>query len=319
MPSENVHFFSGENEYALEKAVLHWKKAFTEKYGPENFTEIIGKDVQFSGLLDAVASMPFIAEKRLVLLRGVPRIEKDDVQVFLSSIHPQTIVLIADPKPDKRLGATKELLSHSQTKDFPLLTGIALFTWAIEILKAEGSNMDRTVFDRLVSIAGTDQWTLEAELRKLSAFSGVSIRSEHVDLLAVPSGEQVVWRLTDLIGSGKAEEALRFLQAQIERGEDIYGLWVIILSMIKNLTLVWSALQDGIRDERSIASAFGMHFLSVRGLLSLAKKLTKERVTDLVRFAADADIALKTGGYHYSADHQQEIISLTERLILKCR
>ncbi len=319
MPEATLHLFTGENAYALEKEVLRWKKAFCEKHGPENFLEISGKDASLSGLLDAVSSMPFIAEKRLVLIRGIPRIEREEFVSVAEAIHPQTLVVIADPKPDKRLGVTKEIAALAQHKDFGSLSPAELYAWAKGVVSAEGASIERPVFDRLLTITGSDQWTLESELRKLSAFANGAITVSHVERLAVPSGEQVIWRLTDLVGNRKPDEALHFLRGQLERGEDPYGLWVILLNMIKNLTLVWSGIDGGLRDERTIASAFGLHFLAVRGLLPLARSMDSAKMNDLVTWASEADIALKSGGYHYTAEHQGEVVALAERAILKCR
>lgn len=319
MADAQIHLFTGENAYGLEKEVLRWKKGFCEKHGPENFLEISGKDTSVSDLLDAVSAMPFIAEKRLVLVRGMPRIEREEFASVAEAVHPQTILVIADPKPDKRLGVTKEVAALSEGKDFPLPSPSDLFAWARALVTAEGASIERQAFDRLITITGSDQWVLESELKKLSAFAAGPITVSHVERIAVPSGEQVIWRLTDLVGSRKADEALGFLHGQLERGEDPYGLWVILLNMIKNLALVWSAMDAGLKDERSISSAFGMHFLSVRGLLPLARALNSERINELVGWASDADIALKSGGYHYSSEHQGELVALAERAILKCR
>ena len=170
----------------------------------------------------------------------------------------------------------------------------------------------------LLDVLGDDQWILSSELLKLCLYaSSREITHEDIDLLAVPSGSQVIWTLTDLIGSGRQVDAVRFLKRRLERGEDAYGFWIILLNMVKNLVLVWSALQERKSDERSIASATGLHFLAVRGLLSLARSLDGERMRALVDFAVQTDRALKTGGLHFSADHPHEIIAVTEQLILQ--
>lgn len=319
MSAGQFHFFTGENDYALERELQRWKQGFFAKHGAENFLELHGKDVSSADLLDAVSVMPFIAEKRLVLLRGLPRIEREDLRSVADAIHPQTVFVIADAKPDKRLGVTKEVLELAELKEFASLSPRDLASWAASVVSGEGASMGTEAWNRLVSVCGTDQWVLDSELKKLAAFSGGEISAADVDELAVPSGDQVIWRLTDLVGGRKADEALRFLRARIERGEDPYGLWVILLNMVKNTALVWSALESGVRDERSIASAFGLHFLAVRGLLPLARSLDRQKVQDLVDFASGADLALKTGGYHYTSEHQEEVIALSERAILFCR
>jgi len=315
---ENLFFFTGENTYALTRELLRWKQSFREKYGDENLLSIQGKTATLSELLDAVETMPFIAEKRLVILEGIPKIEREQFERFQSSIHPQTIVAIVDSKPDKRLGVVKDVERTAQTKRFPILKPAELIEWMKAQAKAEESSIDFPAAKALLDIVGEDQWTLEAELKKLALFAQGEIKETHVEALAVPSGSQVLWRLTDLIGNRQTNEALAFLRHRLDRGEDPYGIWTILLNMVKNLALVAAAQEAGHRDERSIATEVGLHFLAVRGVLSLARALPRERIRTLVDWVADADIQLKSGGYHYSAEHPEEVIALAERMVLSC-
>jgi DNA polymerase III delta subunit len=318
MSTGQFHFFTGENIFALEQELLRWKKAFFVKHGQENYLELQARDTTLSDLLDAVSVMPFIAERRLVVLRGLPRIEKEDVKTLKESIHEQTVFVIAESKPDKRLSVTKTITTLAEKLEFKPLTPRNIQVWGRGVVQSCGATIGSSAWSRLIEIVGTDQWLLHSELRKISAYAKGEITEKHVEELAVPSGEQIIWQLTDLIGSRKPKEALTFLHARIERGEDPYGLWSVLLNMLKNLVLVWSALESGVRDERSISSAFSLHILSVRSLLPLVKSLKRDQVLELVRFASEADVALKTGGHQYGAGHYEEVIALAERAILYC-
>ena len=319
MDTAAMYYFTGENAFALEHELMRWKHNFIEKHGIENILVLKGKDCTVSDILDAVSTMPFIAERRLVIMEGIPKIDKEDFQIITESIHPQTVLVIAEAKPDKRLGIVKEIEKACEAKKFDALPPAALAAWIRSHAQSLGSSIRPDAVTLLLSIVGDDQWTLDSEIRKISAYAGDEIASEHVEALAVPSGSQVVWRLTDLIGSRKSEEAIAFLCHRLERGEDVYGLWVILLNMIKNLGLVSAALQAGLRDERAISGGTGIHFFVVRGLLPLAKSMQPLSVRFLVDWAAESDIQLKTGGFRYSAEHPGEVIALAERAILLCR
>lgn len=319
MATHELYFFTGENEYALERELSRWKKAFAGKHGDENLLTLVGKDTTLSEILDAVSVLPFIAEKRLVLIRGLPKIDRDEFKSLVENIHPQTIVVFAEAEPDKRLGIVKELMTTCQVKQFAPLSPRELSNWIAETARQNGSFMTPQATTLLLDIVGSNQWMLESEILKLSAYAaGREIVPKDVMTLAVPAGEQVVWRLTDLIGNRKISEAMEFLKYSTERGEDPYALWVILLSMVKNVALVWAGLNEGLRDERSISSAFGIHFLQVRGLLPLARSLDKERLHSLVNWAAEADLAMKTGGHSFTAERPQELLALTERMMLMC-
>lgn len=316
MASSNFLLFTGENAYALGAELKRWKNAFAEKHGQENMLSLSAKDCSVSDLLDALSVMPFVAEKRLVILEGIPKIEKDDMVRILAEMHPQTVFVIVEAKPDKRLGVVKEIERSAEIKSFGKPSHVELVSWVKQSLASHGSTIAPDALQALFSIVGDDQWTLRTELEKLSSGSDEEITVGDVERLCVPSGSQVIWKFTELLGSKKPKEALAFCSASVSRGEDPYGFWVILLAMIKNLTSVFAAVEAGTNDERSIASSTGLHFLAVRGLLPLARSMDQARIRSLVDWAADADIQLKTGGYRYSAERPDEVIALTERAIL---
>jgi DNA polymerase-3 subunit delta len=315
----NFFFFTGENEYAVSREIMRWKEAFVAKHGMENLLLFDGGSLKLSDLLDAVETLPFIAEKRLVIVDGVPKFDRHEMEMLPGRIHPQTVAVIMDPSPDKRLSAVKALEKVAEVKRFPLLRRPELMMWLRTEIAQEGGSISQGAILALLDTVGEDQRVLSNELRKLILFvAGREITESDVETLSVPSGTQVIWKLTDLIGSGRATEALLFLKNRLERGEDPYGMWVILLNMVKNLVLVQAAIKEGITTERSIGEAFGVHPFSIRGILPLARILSHEKVCDLLQWVTDADIRLKSGGYHYSADRPQELVALTERVILAC-
>lgn len=316
---EQLHLFSGENDYALRQELKRWKKSFAEKHGPENLVTFTTKEFSMPDLLDATATMPFIAERRLVVVEGIPKISKEELQSILSSMHPQVILVFVEPTPDKRLGVTKELLGSATQHAFPPLNIGELKAWIKKQSSDHKRKIDNDAIERLILIVGSDQQVVDTELKKLFLYSTEAISIDDVDALAVPSGSQVIWRLTDLLGSGKAEEALSFVRHSLDRGEDPYALWAILLNMLKNLTLVFAALQSGIRSDKDIAAAAGIHFFAVRGLRPLASSLSEEQLRTLVDFALTSDMALKTGGYRYTSERPEELTALLERTILTCK
>lgn len=314
---ENLHLFTGLNDFALRSDLLRWKKNFAVKHGAENLVTF-PLSVPLSDLLDATATMPFIAEKRLVIIEGLPKISKEEFALLLEGMHPAVLLLLIDPKPDKRLALVKEVRKVATVHEFAPLSPSELRTWMNALLKQRQATITPDAVSLLLQIVGTDQGMLDQELSKLALYGAGAIEKKHVEEVAVPSGSEIMWRLTDLLGSGKTDEALAFVHSAVDRGEDIYGLWSIVLNMLKNLVFVWTALKDGRSDDFSIASAWGLPPMAVRGLKPLARSVSEEKLRALIAFATESDIALKTGGYRYSAEHPEEVIALLEKTILSC-
>ncbi len=318
MKVEGTYFFVGENSFQLHRDVRRWKEQFIAKHGPENLLQIEGKSQTVSSLSDAIGVMPFIAEKRLVVCEGLPKFVKGQLQDVLGELHPATILLFVESAPDKRLSTYKEAMELVQeVREFPELKGAKLQKWLEQEARVVGVILKTDIAKQLFDLVGDDQWMLLTELRKLALMGGGQITSELLESAVIPSGEQVVWKLTDLIGGAKSMEALQFLRRRLERGDDVYGMWVLLLSMVKNLSLVWSARAQGVPDQ-AIASHTGLHFLVVRSLLPLACTMNESQMYALVRQSMVADIALKTGGLKYKAEKPEEVIAVAEQLILSC-
>ena len=278
-----IFFFTGENTYALSQEKNRWAREFRTKHGPENYIRLEPTGLTFRMFLDEIAAAPFIAEKRLIVVEGTPKFSKEEAVLIPDHLHPSCVLLIADPTPDKRLSAVKELQKISTLKKFPMLDARSLASWIDQEAKRLGTGIAVDARTLLTEIVGEDQEMLASELAKLSlAATGRSITKEDVEEVAVPSGDRDVFILTNLIAAGKAKEALRFATGLLERGTTAQSLWGILLWMLENLTLVTAAVQAQERNPANIASRLGVPFPSVRTLLPLASKVDLPRLKELI-------------------------------------
>lgn len=316
-PPVNIFFFTGDNAYGLQMELKRWKDSFADKHGSENISVLDGTKQTVSELLDATVTMPFLSEKRLVIVQGLPKYSKQEIKNIIEQVHPQTILVFAESGADKRLTSYKELKDTVDTKLFDALPKAKLIAWMQTFAQERGATLARETADAILSLAGDDQWMLAMEISKLATFANGTITPQMVDTLVLPSGSQVVWKLSDLLGSKRIGDALQYYRLCLERGEDAYGLWAILLSAVRNIIAIWAAVNDGKKD-REIAEAAGVHPFSARGLMPLARSLTREQVRLLANIAADSDIALKSGGYRYTVEQPDEVIAVTERMMLAC-
>lgn len=311
----NLFLFTGENAYGVRQERGRWIEEFARKHGQENLLRLQGKEVTLRSLLDEVSVMPFLAERRLVVVDGVPRFEKEEVALLEPNLHLQTILLFVDPSPDKRLGGVKALLEVAEVKTFELLEGKSLQQWAMRLAASLGTSLEPSAYAALVAEVGEDQNFLEQEIMKLGAFAGSrSITKADVEHLTVPVLDGVVWKITDLLSAGKREDALRYARRILARGGDAYGVWAILLNMLRNVTAIASALQEGPVD----AKALGIHPFAARSLTPYARRAGVAKLKPFVGRVVEDDIALKTGGYRSTDEWPQEILALVDRFIMTC-
>lgn len=308
---------TGENLYALRIERKRWIDEFSKKHGADNIVRMDGKGLTVRELLDEVGVMPFLSERRLVIVDGVPKATKEEIQALETSIHPATVLLFVDAAPDKRLGGIKQLIAVASSKTFSSVRGPKLVQWLVTEGQKLGLSFGVGAAESLIEQLGDDQDALVTELEKfcLALPSGI-VTKEEIEEHTIPTDEGVVWTMTDCISAGRKKEALSYAKRLLERGSDAYGLWAILLSMLKNLVLVRAAIDDGLTSPRDIAERTGVHPFALRALQPYAQRCSLSALTETVTWAVEADVQLKTGGYRATDEAPQELHALIERFLL---
>lgn len=314
----NIFLFTGENGFALRTEKRRWTDEFVAKHGQENALLIDGSHISLRSLLDEVTASPFISGKRLVVIQGVPRLSKEEMQVLLQSVHPDCILLFCDPAPDKRLGGLKHLLSVATVKEFTPARGKQLLDWMQRESAQQGSVLEGAAATELLGIVGENQDMLSQELRKLALGGAGPITPARVALLAVPSGEQEIWQLTTLLTRGDLPGALRYSRSLLKSGEDPYSLWNVLLWLVRCLTSVTLSVAEGERNPAKIASTAGVPFPTARMLVPMAEGIRLSQLRPFLAWAVAADRDLKTGGYKSTGEASQELVALIDELIVRC-
>lgn len=308
---------TGENLYALRLEKKRWIDEFSKKYGPDNIVRAEGKGMTVRELMDEVGVMPFLSEKRLVVVDGVPKATKEEMQALENAIHPSTILLFVDPAPDKRLGGVKQLMEIAATKSFAPVRGPKLMQWIASEAARLGVSFERGAAESMVERLGDDQEALSTELEKFAiGIQGRPVTIDDVDAHTIPTDEGVVWTMTDLISAGKRKEAMAYTRRLLERGSDGYGLWAILLSMLKNVVAVRAALDEGLSG-KDIAERTGVHPFALRSVQPYAAKCSSGELSRAVAWAVEADVRLKTGGYRATDDAPQELHALIDRFLFE--
>lgn len=328
---ENVFLFTGENGFTLEEELHRWIREFKERHGEENFTRLAARGLSASAFLNEVATAPFIAERRLVVIDDVPSFASSDeppkgkgakskagMGALLAQVHPQVVVLFVAPKPDRRLSATKELLELATVKTFAPLTGDALLKWVQEAFRTAGTDTEKSIPGLLIRKTGEDQRALAQEIRKLALFAGRrTVTPDDLELLVFPSAEQTVWHLLDLLGEGRSEEAVLFCRDLLRSGESAQSIWNIFLWIVSSLVAVTAAVKEGTTGIQEIMQSTGVKFGAARSLLPLARACRLEPLKALLLRVTDADLSLKTGSWKAGADGEEELIALLDRSLLQ--
>ena len=294
---------------------------FREKHGSENLAEFDGKKTTYRELRDEVTVAPFIAEKRLIVVEGIPKGKKGDVESVVSDMHPDVVLLFtfnADiGKRAKFTVVQKELKGCAECKEFPVLTAQQLKQWIETFLADLGGSASEEARHLLLEMIGEDQQLLAQELRKIALFAhGRQIESEDVRKMVACSAEREVWKLMDFLGDGRTEDALQYVRELMDRGFSPQALWNTFLWMTSLLVQVVAYVEEGETNPWTIAGELRVNGSGVRAILPSARKMDRQFLQKILDQALTADRGLKTGVYKATNEAPQELLALIDRSIL---
>ncbi|MBY0227694.1 MAG: DNA polymerase III subunit delta [Gemmataceae bacterium] len=188
-----------------------------------------GAKAAWAAVSDDLHTLPMLSPRRVVSVSGADpfvtreraRLEKlfaeragmkEPTGVLVLDVNLwQATTKLAKATPDAWLVACKTPATHSLPK------------WAVDWCQARhGKALAANAAKLLVDLVGPRMGQLDMELEKLAVHAGDAARIElrEVDQLVGSSREEKTWEVFDLIGAGKAGEALAYLRRLFDQGEE---------------------------------------------------------------------------------------------------
>ena len=296
----SVLLFEGE-EQVLRDAALARLRATLLPAGLEDLNETRLEAPETDALIAAVETVPFMADRRLVIVRDHPalvgRAEGDSrLAEYLPSVPP-TAVLLFDCvlKPDGRKKLYGVIKKLGGVVTFARMTDRELTGFVTQSFRQQGKNCDERTAEYLIFTCGTETTRLQTEIAKIASLhAGDAVSPEDVRALATPSSESTVFQMVDAVISGQKNRAFSLLRSRLLAGEDRVGLLAMLLRQYRLLQHI-KIMKYEKRSDAEIRSALGLPDYPARQLIAQANGCTGSQVKKGVRICLDTDYAIKSG------------------------
>lgn len=299
-----------------------------------NTAELSGGQVSPAAIRGEAMLMPFLAPRRLVIVRGyLEQLDKrmgqsksTDSAVYaeaatllasLADIPDTADLIFVDSGVDRRRGLWKGFTLSDRSGGQPqkvaglealIKTGVvqseelatpdpkrALPGWVQQRARARHIAIGGDAVAVLVDFVGPNLRQLDNELEKLALYAlGRPITVQDVRAMVSDASEELIWNLTDGLGQRNGRNAMHALRELRRNEESPIGLLSSIARQYRLLIMVKSAMQDG-GDENSIAQRLGEKPYPVRKAMQLAPRYTFAELEAVMAALLAADMAMKTG------------------------
>jgi DNA polymerase-3 subunit delta len=312
-----LHIFIGEDDFSIRQALGEIKKTIGDATAlMTNTTVLDGRQVTPEALANACETVPFLAEKRLVIVEGLlesfepagrtvkrkaPRQagQAEEYRLFadvMKKLPPFTELVVLGGRVNQRHPLLRELAASARVVQFPLLKGAQLVQWVERRVAGAGGSITPSALSLLVRLVGNDLWTMSGEVAKLIQYAG-GRRIEEADVKSVVSSAQEasVFAMVDAILEFRAGAAQGLLQQLFRQGNAPAQLLAMLARQVRIIFLV-KEMRDRGRSRGEIQSALGLNsdFL-LRKAWEQADKYSLARLKDVFHKLLEADMAIKTG------------------------
>jgi DNA polymerase-3 subunit delta len=312
-----LHVFIGADDYSIRQALGEIKKGIGDATAlMTNTTVLEGKQVTVEQLRAACETMPFLAEKRLVIVEGLlerfearpkngkkkaarPPGQPEEYLALagaMKDLPPFTELVVIGGVINERNPLLQELGAFTKIRPFPLPGRPQLGRWVESRVAGAGGSISPDALSLLVRFVGNDLWLMAAEVDKLVQFAG-GRRIEEADIRALVSDAQeaTVFAMVDAVMESRLTEAQQLLQQQFRQGAAPAQLLTMLARQVRIIFQV-KEMRDRGRTRADIQHRLGLtsDFL-LRKAWEQADKYSPARLREVFHKILEADLSIKTG------------------------
>ena len=273
-----------------------------------NFSSYHGTKVDIPTILSDAGTMPFLAERRVVLVEESGFFTKaaDELTDGLDAVPDTTVLIFVEPDIEKSTGLTKAVDKRGRLfKKFDQAEGAFLFdvpdastltAWITGRLAETGKKIEKAVPGRLLAAAGMDMQTLSSEMDKLISYTldRDEIRTEDVEAISVNEAEDKVFDMVEAIAVKKTETALLLYNDLLSLREPVMKI-LYLISRQYQILLQLKEMQKDHTPRESMAKLGGFPPFFLRKYEAQAGAYSYSALLTACDKCLAADYAIKTG------------------------
>lgn len=263
-----------------------------------NFSRYEGKGVDVKQLIDLCETMPFFAERRIILLEdtGFFKNKCEELADYMKSLPDYLVLVFSESEVDKRSRMYKAVKSGGRVTEFAKQDEKTLMRWAAGILGKEGRKITQRDMELFLTKTGTDMGNIRMELEKLITYTeGQDIVSaEDIEAVCVPQTTNKIFDMVRAVTEKNQKKALELYYDLLTLKEPPMRILFLLAKQFRQLLLTKKMSGEG-ASQNEIATRLGVPSFVVRNISACARSYTVEELERAVEDFVDAEEAVKTG------------------------
>lgn len=312
---EKIYLLYGKEHYLIDNAINLFKQSLNESMIDFNLEIIDGKETTLDQLLSSVETLPFMDERKIVIVKDFELLTKSkkknfsdkDEKIFANHLEniPDTTVLVfaVYGEIDKRKNIVSKMSKNGIAYNCEKISDMELFKWTKKKFEQNKVMIENAQIMYFIESTGykdkNNEYTLsdiDNEIKKISSFAGsnTKVTNEIIDRLSQKKIENDIFKLIDYIGDKNSQNAIKILNDMINEGESVLGIFAMINKQFRIVLQVKELLNKGLNNKK-ISEKLKISSFIVNKSIKISRNFTEAMIIDMLNYILESDYKIKNG------------------------
>lgn len=263
-----------------------------------NFASFEGKGLDVDELIRLADTMPFFAERRLILVEnsGFFKTACEPLVQYLPAMPDTTCLIFVESEVDKRSKLFKKVKDMGYAAEMTRQNAAQLSRWAGGILAKEGRKITGHTMELFLSMTGDDMEHIRMELEKLISYTMGRdvITDEDVKAICTVQVTNRIFDMVSAIVTRQTRKAMDLYEDLLALKEPPMRILFLIARQFNQLLQVKELMGKGL-DKGTIASKLKLQPFVVGKVMPQARQFSREEILSYVDLCVEAEEAVKSG------------------------
>ena len=313
---KQAYLLYGEEAYLRRQYRDRLKQALLGDGDAMNMNCFEGKDVNVGEVIDVAETMPFFADRRVIVMDGTGLFKSGGEKLAeyiagLKDSGSQTYFVFCESEVDKRSRLFKQVQQTGYICEMKQQDDQTLKRWAAGVLKQDGKKITENTLEYFLEKVGTDMENIRTELEKLSCYcmDKEVIEKEDVDSICVVNITNHIFDMVTAISEKQTKKALLLYYDLLALKEPPMRILFLIARQM-NLLLQVKQLKGKGFDNKRIGEKIGLPpFIAGKNVMQASRFKERELKAAVVK-CVEAEEAVKTGRLKDTVSVEMLILSV---------
>ncbi|MDR0956910.1 MAG: DNA polymerase III subunit delta [Endomicrobium sp.] len=319
-----IYLFAGEESYLIDKCLDKTGNLFVSS----NFNKEVfyASESSFEDILSALQTIPFLSDKKIVIVKGVNKMKAIDAERFSNYLMNNNtdvttntsclVFLYNDNYKKETVLKRKEFINkcislkncicvdcrrryESEIKEF-----------IINEFSQKGKTISYDIVLRIIEENGTDLFNITNEIEKISLFVGErkNVMQNDLEKISGYTKDANVYALSSSIESKDLKKSMFVLEKLLREGEGLTVILSVIASTVRKMLNAKSMIEEQNLSISKTALTLKIHNFYVKTFFENLQKHNTNILKESLKKILKVDIAIKTG--------ENDAISTLEEAVL---